>query len=308
MAARLQERNVTIVGTGAMACLFGARLASAARVVLTGSWIEGLKAIRDDGIIVEETGRRLAVPVGAVPWESGPEPADLVLVLVKAWQTDAVAPGLPQLLKPGGVALTLQNGLGNLEKLGPSACQGVTYQGATLLGPGRVKPGGPGITWVAGPRWIADLFRDAGIETEEAGKNQIQSLLWGKLVVNCGINPLTALLRIRNGEMLRRPDAVFLMQCAALECAEVAGAKGVALPFFDPAEKVCEVARQTAANSSSMLQDLVRGAPSECEAINGAVVEWGRRLGVDTPVNETLLRLMRAATAPPADQPAGGES
>jgi 2-dehydropantoate 2-reductase len=130
---------------------------------------------------------------------------------------------------------------------------------------------------------------------EQGARDQIDCLLWGKLVVNCGINALTALLRVSNGDLLHRPDATFLMQCAALECADVAGAKGVALPFLDPAEKVCEVARQTATNSSSMLQDVLRGAPTECEAINGAVVRWGDRLGVSTPVNEVLLRLIRAS-------------
>ncbi|MBZ5494921.1 MAG: ketopantoate reductase family protein [Acidobacteriia bacterium] len=287
--------QLTIVGTGAMACLFGARLAPVAQVVLTGSWIEAVAAIRDSGIVVEEDGKRTTASLTAIPWSAAIEPADLALILVKAWQTEEVALHLERLLKPEGVALTLQNGLGNLEALGPRACLGVTYSGATLLGPGRVQPGGMGSTWIAGPEWIVQLFRRAGMEAERGAPDQIDGLLWGKLVVNCGINALTALLRVPNGELLQRPDAAYLMERAALECADVAGAKGVDLPFADPAEKVREVARLTATNRSSMLQDVLRGAPTECEAIHGAVAGWGKRLGVPTPVNEVLFRLVRAS-------------
>jgi 2-dehydropantoate 2-reductase len=286
--------HVTIAGTGAMACLFGAHLASVARITLTGSWIEGITALSASGIQLEGTRGRTSARVAAVPWGAATEPADLALVLVKAWQTEEVARHLDRLLKPGAVALTLQNGLGNLEALGPRACQGVTYMGATLVGPGHVRPGGTGSTWIAGPEWIVNLFRQAGMEAEQGAAEQVDGLLWGKLVVNCAINALTALLRVRNGELLERPDAISLLKDAARECASVARARGITLPFPDPVEKVLEVARRTASNRSSMLQDVRRGAPTECDAINGAVVHWGNRLGVPTPVNEVLLRLVRA--------------
>ncbi len=297
MSSRESHIHVTIVGTGAMACLFGAQLASVAQITLTGSWVDGIAALRTLGIRVEASQESGSVTVAAVPWGDAIEPADMVLVLVKAWQTEEVARHLQRLLKPGGTALTLQNGLGNLEALGPGATLGVTYQGATLLGPGRVQPGGSGATWIAAPERIVQLFQHAGMPAERGDPEQLDGLLWGKLVVNCAINPLTALLRIRNGELLDRPDTRILMEQAARECAAVASARGITLPFPDPVEKVCEVAHQTAANRSSMLQDVMRGAPTECDAINGAVVRWGEHLGVPTPVNETLYRLVRAAAA-----------
>jgi 2-dehydropantoate 2-reductase len=277
-----------------MACLFGARLSSVARVTLTGTWRDGIEAIRRGGIVVEEPGDRAAARPSAVLWGQSTEPADLVLILVKALQTERVARRLESLLKPEGRALTLQNGLGNLEILGARACLGVTYLGATQIGPGRVRAGGAGPTWIAGPGWIADLFRRAGIQAEQGPAGRVDSMLWGKLAANCGINALTALLRIRNGELLDRPDAANLLRRAADECAAVARASGVTLPFPDAAERACEAARLTAGNFSSMLQDVLRGAPTECEAINGAVVRRGERLGVPTPVNETMLRLLRA--------------
>jgi 2-dehydropantoate 2-reductase len=287
--------NVTIVGTGAMACLFGARLAAVAQVTLTGSWTEGIAALRAGGIRIGNAAGRRLVPVAATPWLDEIEPADLALILVKAWQTEEVARHLSRMLKPEGIALTLQNGLGNLERLGDRACLGVTYLGATLIGPGHVMPGGDGTTWIAAPDGIVGLFREAGIATEQQDKKQIDSLLWGKLAVNCGINPLTALLRIKNGELLDRPDACSLMARAARECAAVADAQGIPMPFPDPAEKAFAVARATAGNQSSMLQDVLRGAPTECDAINGAVVLCGQRLGVPAPVNNVLHGLVRAS-------------
>jgi len=296
--------QLTIAGTGAMACLLGARFSSVARITLTGTWIEGVEAIRRDGIVVEESGNRDVARVSAVPWGESTEPADLVLVLVKAWQTERVARRLQSLLKPAGVTLTLQNGLGNLEALGPRAYMGVTYLGATQLGPGRVRAGGTGPTWISGPGWVADLFRHAGLPAEQGLAGQVNSMLWGKLATNCGINALTALLRVRNGELLERPEATILLRRAADECAAVAQASGVTLPFPDAAKRACEVARLTATNLSSMLQDVLRGARTECEAINGAVVRRGRYLGVPTPVNEVLLHLLRALI-PMSSNPTG---
>ncbi len=299
--------KLTIVGAGAMACVFGARLAPVADVTLTDPWREGIQAVSEKGILLEEPARIIATHVAAVPWGAPVEPADLALILVKSWRTPEIAGRLDRLLKPDGAALTLQNGLGNLETLGPRAHLGVTHQGATLLGPGRVREGGTGPTWIAGPAWVVQLFRRAGIAAESAGLEQVDSLLWGKLVVNCGINALSAVLRVCNGELIGRPDALSLLRQAAEECAAVARAKRVTLPFSDAAGKACEVARQTAVNYSSMLQDVLRGAPTEVDAINGEVVRWSERLGVPTPVNQVLLRMVRALTAAPQESPEGKE-
>jgi 2-dehydropantoate 2-reductase len=290
--------NITIFGTGAMACLFGARLAPVAEVTLVGGWAAGLQAIRERGIRVEPTdGPAETAVVGGAALDQPTPPADLALVLVKTWQTPRVAAELPARLKPDGLALTLQNGLGNLEQLGPSARLGVTTLGATLLGPGRVRPGGQGPTHIAGPAWMVDLLAKAGFEAYTAGEAAVDSLLWGKLAVNCGINALTALLRVPNGELLHRPDALLLMEQAAAECAAVAATRGIALPYADAAPEARAVAARTASNRSSMFQDILRGAPTEIEAINGAVARAAQALNVPAPVNTTLWRLIRAAAA-----------
>jgi 2-dehydropantoate 2-reductase len=294
----MTDLRVNICGTGAMACLFGARLSRIARVTVIGTWPDGLKAIREDGIRLEGAS---ADPfrVTAVRLGEETEPAELVLILAKTWQNPRIAEHLARLLVPGGIALTFQNGLGNREILGPAVLAGTTSAGATLIGPGRVRPGGDGPTYAAAPAWIVSLLRRAGFAAHRCGNGDIDRMLWGKLTASCGINAITALLGICNGELVGLPDAERLMASAAAECAAVAQAKGIVLPFSDPVKHARTVARQTAANCSSMLQDLLRGAPTEVDAINGAVVREGIGAGIAAPVNETLWRLVRAVAARP---------
>ena len=120
------------------------------------------------------------------------------------------------------------------------------------------------------------------------------SIVWSKLIINAAINPLTALLKVANGELLERPAARGLMRALAEEAALVAIAEKVNLPFRDPAAAVEEVARRTAANHSSMWQDIQRGAPTEIDAICGAVVHAGQRHHIPTPINYACWQLVLA--------------
>lgn len=121
-----------------------------------------------------------------------------------------------------------------------------------------------------------------------------QSLVWGKLVINAAINPLTALLQIPNGELLSHPKARRMMGALARETAEVAEAEKVHLPFSDPVSAAEEVARKTAKNLSSMFQDVRRGAPTEIDAICGAIMKRGAKHGIRTPYNKACWTMIRA--------------
>ncbi len=294
--------SLLVVGTGALACLFAARLADAGtQMTMLGTWTEGLKALRQRGVcLVEADGRERAFPVRATADPAGCAGARFALVLVKSWQTERAARQLAQCLAPDGLALTLQNGLGNREKLAqalgaPRVALGVTTTGATLVGPGRVRPGGEGtISLGTHPRLdpLADLLRRAGFAVEIVPG--ADDLLWSKLVINAAINPLTALLGVPNGELLTRPAARTLMAAAAREAATVAAALGLHLAYPDPVAAVEDVARRTAANRSSMLQDVERAAPTEIDAICGAIAQAGEQSGVPTPVNRILWLLIKA--------------
>jgi 2-dehydropantoate 2-reductase len=139
---------------------------------------------------------------------------------------------------------------------------------------------------------VASLFEQAGLETEVV--KDVSSLVWGKLAVNAAINPLTALLRVPNGRLLESEWTRAIMSQAACEVAAVATAQRITLPFADAAEQAEQVARRTATNRSSMLQDVLRRVETEIEAICGAVVRRGETQGVGTPVNRMLYGLVKA--------------
>jgi 2-dehydropantoate 2-reductase len=302
MGVRMAQ-PVLIAGSGAMACLFAARLTAVKTpVAMLGTWPAGMKALRERGVcLVQQDGSEITYPVVAFSEKPVNFSADRAVVLVKSWQTEQVAHQLVNILAPDGIALSLQNGLGNREiladTLGSSrVALGVTTTGATLLGPARVRPGGEGtISLEANPSTgeFVQVFRQAGFNVEVTG--DVEALMWGKLVVNSAINPLTALLRVPNGGLLASPYASTLMATLARETAAVAQALGIDLPYTDPVQAVMEVARKTAANRSSMFQDILRGAPTEIDAICGAIARSGEAVGVPTPVNQAMWLLVKAA-------------
>lgn len=302
---------ILIVGTGALAILFAARLAAVGQpVTLLGGWEAGLDALRREGVrLVDADGHERRYPIHATHDSQACRGTRYALVLRKAWQTAQTAEQLAACLAHDGLALTLQNGLGNAEtlaaRLGPErVAVGTTTTGATLLGPGLARAGGEGvISLQQHPRLLVleALLRRAGFNVRVV--DDAARLLWGKLVINAAINPLTALLRVPNGALLERPDARLLMKALARETAAVARALGVTLLFDDPAAAAEDVARKTAANHSSMVQDMLRGAPTEIDAICGAVVQAAATCGMSAPLNEVLWRLVRAAQIEQPGQP-----
>ncbi|MGW8318284.1 MAG: ketopantoate reductase family protein [Candidatus Promineifilaceae bacterium] len=317
MAKPGQSENLrlAIIGVGAMGSLFGCRLSSLTELVMFGNWPEQLQAIRQDGLLLIDPNRRQSRHhVKVASQTSNRQVFDVALVLVKSWQTERAARQASELLSEDGLAVTLQNGLGNVDILGTyvghgRAALGVTSEGAMMIGPGVVRHAGTGLTHLAATpqtesrlHLLADLFGRAGFVTELT--SDPEGLVWGKLSINAGINPLTALLQVTNGFLAEDETACQLMCLAAEETQAVAQAQGITLPFASAAERALEVARATAANRSSMAQDVVRGMPTEIEAITGQVVQAGQQLGVPVPVNEALLLLVRSLLEDGSWQPA----
>ena len=143
---------------------------------------------------------------------------------------------------------------------------------------------------VLGP--VDEALRSANFNVDLV--EDAQSLVWGKLVINAAINPLTAILRVPNGNLLEIPAAREMMNALAREAARVAQAEHVPLPFSDPVAAAEDVARKTAANHSSMLQDVLRGAPTEIDALCGALVKIGRNHSIESPVNWACWQLIKA--------------
>jgi 2-dehydropantoate 2-reductase len=297
--------HCVVVGAGAMGSLFGCRLASVTQVTLLDPWAEHVAAIQRNGLtIVELDGGETKMAVPATTDPAAVPPADLVVLFVKSHATRYASEQASRFLAPHGLALTLQNGIGNAETMAEvlgadRVVAGVTSHGATLFGPGRVRHAGKGPTYLSTRPEVAD--RVASVETllEQAGfevhiAEDLDTLVWGKLIINVGINALTAILRVPNGQLVEIPATRALMRLAVEEAVAVCRARGIDLPYSDPLARVAEVARATGTNRSSMLQDVSRGAATEIGVINEAIVNEGKRLGVDTPVNEALSLMLRA--------------
>jgi 2-dehydropantoate 2-reductase len=293
-----------VIGCGAMGTLVGGLLASAGREV----WMisrdrRRAAAFERQGIRITGSSRRQARVRATADSRRAPRVA-LALILVKAYDTPYAADVAASLLAADGVAVTLQNGLGNVETLARvlgrrRVVGGVTAHGATLLGVGRVRHAGRGETVIAAPRrsaadaaGVAQWLSESGIPTEVG--DDLSALLWSKLVLNAGINPVAAITRLRNGDLMEAPEAAALVGEATAEAARVAAARGLAMDAEAAVERVGEVCRATAKNVNSMLHDVLRHRRTEVEAINGAIVAEARRTGVAAPVNTFLLRAVRA--------------
>lgn len=299
--------KITIIGSGAMASFFGAKLNPLGKVALVGHWPQQIASLQQSGLLVEEANDRYLVKLHITNNPAGLAKADLVLILVKSHQTPAAARTAVPLVTSQGLVLTLQNGLGNKEALTAvlglnKVAVGITSAGAAMVAPGHVRIAGIGQTFLAFNagqvsrlEQVADLFQQAGFPTTLT--ENPDSLIWGKLAVNAGINPLTAILRKPNGYLTENETACALMKRAANEVTAVAQALGIVPPAANAGEQAFQVAAATAGNRSSMLQDIDRGAPTEIEAICGAVVNYGRQHQIPTPVNLAFYQCLKKIEA-----------
>lgn len=298
--------KVAVLGAGAMGSLYGGLLAEAGNeVVLIDVWKDHIDAINDKGLEIEtaEGNSRVVKNIRGVTDPAAADLADLVLIFVKATMTAQVAPMARSLTGPASTVLTLQNGLGNIEALcaaiEPSrVIAGTSGHGSTMLAPGRIRHAGVGDTVIGeldgscGERIeaVAALLEKAGVSAKIS--ENVIGLIWTKLLVNVGINALTAITGLRNGRLTDFPETEELFTSAVKEAFAVAKAKGIRLEISDPVRYARDVARKTGANRSSMLQDVLAKRQTEIAVINGAVASEGKRLGVPVPVNNILANLV----------------
>jgi len=299
--------KIAIIGAGAMGSLFGAYLSEGGNEVhLVDVWREHVDAINRDGLRIKEEDKERTVFLRALtdPGELGPQ--DLVVLFVKSYHTADAIKKCTNLLGQSIPVLTLQNGFGNAEIIYEIVGQrakviaGTTAHGATVLGPGIIRHAGRGETVIGNygenndklVHDIAGEFNRCLLETRVS--NNITGVIWGKLLVNVGINALTAICGVPNGKLLEIGGTRRLMQLLVSEGERVARARGVQLPYPDAWEKVQAVARATGSNRSSMLQDLERGRETEIDFINMAIVREGRKSGIPTPYNKFVSLLVKA--------------
>jgi len=301
--------KIVVVGPGAMGCLFAAFLSKVEKEV----WIldkdkERAERINKQGIIIEGVSGNWQANVRVTCNLDEIKTADLIIIAVKSYDTHQASLSIKPIVSEETTVLTLQNGLGNIETIGEVLGQervvaGVTNQGAYVIKEGHIRHAGKGETIIGRIdgrmslelRRIRDIFNQAGILTKIS--KDIKGLLWSKLIINVGINALTAITRLNNGRLIEFEGTRRILREAVTEAIRIAKRKRIKLIYDDPLAKVEAVCEATKENISSMLQDVLKNKRTEICSINGVIVRLGQELGIPVPVNSVLLDLVKTIEA-----------
>ena len=297
--------KICIVGPGAIGILFGSLLLkSGNEVTFLDHNSERIKHIKKEGIKLESKDKTHKFSVSITNSPSDLKDADLFLICVKSYDTKKAVNSIKSILNEKASILTLQNGIGNVEVITELVGQervigGVTSQGANVVGFGHVRHAGFGETIIGRAdgrilvhlKDIREIFNKAKIPTRIS--RDIKSLLWSKLIINVGINALTAITRLNNGRLIEFEGTRNILRLAVTEAVKVAKRKRIKLIYDDAIEKTESVCEATAANISSMLQDALKKKRTEIDFINGAIVRQGQGLGISTPTNAMLVHLVK---------------
>jgi 2-dehydropantoate 2-reductase len=300
--------KVALIGTGAMGCIFGAALArSGAELVCLDRSPEVVSALQQHGIRVRGVLGEQTAAVRATTDPAQLGRVDVALVLVDTTATPAAAAAAKACLKADGFALSLQNGIGNLEALvealgAQRVMVGVTYNSGTGEGPARSWHTHLGLTTMGeatgtmSPRLqaMAERYRAQGLAVELTG--QVEAAIWSKFVHNCAINPISALTGLRPAQIMQTPPAQALMEHVIDEILQVVDALGIVLPEPDARSEILQHCRERM-NQPSMLQHLRAGRPTEIGALNAALLARAAALGLAVPYNTAVVLAIRALEA-----------
>jgi 2-dehydropantoate 2-reductase len=298
--------KIAILGAGAMGSLYGGSLSEKNDVYLIDVWKEHVDIINSEGLKIKIKNEDKIYHPKAVMSTNDVGSVDLVMIFVKSVNTAEALSKSNALFGETTMALTLQNGYGNDEDILPYVKKenlliGATASGATVLGPGYVFQAGVGPTNIGvrkdgcldKAQIIVDLFNESGIETYKS--DNVLQAIWTKLMVNVGINAISALLDTRNGFLAESKAAYDIAYKLVKEGVEVAKAEGYVLN----AEEICEKyyiqgAKVVGHNRCSMLQDVDKKRKTEVEKINGAISSIGKKHGIVTPYNDLMVEMINA--------------
>jgi 2-dehydropantoate 2-reductase len=299
------NKRVAVLGAGAMGAIFGSAFARVgAEVVFFDNRSDVIEAITSTGLFLDGVFAATTTKLSATTVVAELGTVDLALVLVDSTATVAVANAAANCLSDHGCALTLQNGIGNWEtlaaRLGRSrVLAGSTYNSGANLGPGRARHTNLGQTIIGEiDGALSERVHELGRLLEAAGlpveiTDNVQGHIWSKFVHNCAINPISAVTRLRPGEIARTNAAAYLMDQLLDEVLTVVEAAGIRLPEVDPRGHIRDHCWERY-NRPSMLQHLESGRGTEIDALNGALVHLARELGVPVPVNEAIVLMVKA--------------
>lgn len=320
--------KIGIIGAGSIGSLFGGYLANLANlkpkfykveVILFGRRAhigainrEGLSISKDSEIIEIKNIKGYTNP--REYQEEDNEKFKYLFLTTKTYDIKEALSEYENLIKDAEWLVILQNGIGNealVKKRVPERkiIRIITSNGALLYSPGKVKHMGYGFTKVGFPfiktrkkstlskeYWqnlnlLKKLLTNSGIETDIS--EDIIRDCWEKVFVNIGINPFGALTRLKNGELLKNKNIKSLMGEAVEEAVKIAKLKNIKLSERSYKALTYDVAKKTAENKNSMLQDILKGKKTEINFMNGRIVKYAEELGVQVPINRTLYYLIK---------------
>jgi len=303
--------KVLVLGAGAVGSYFGGRLALAGHDVTFIGRKAHVEAIRDRGLTIDSkvTGKH-TVSVAASETLLASKPPDLVLLCVKSYDTEATAQSLKEFIAPQTVVLCLQNGIDNHEVAGAVLGHNrvhptVIYVGVRIPEPGVVEHVARGeITLPEELSALAPVFQQAGIPAKTS--DNILGVVWSKLLLNASCNALGMICAISFGDMVKNAEMREVISGAVDEVVRVAGAKGIRIPGENYAAQVIKTCESLGPGLSSMLQDHRAGKRLEIEALNGIVVNLGKRFNIQTPYNATFYAIAKAFADKSAGSPNAG--
>ena len=299
--------KIAIVGTGAMGSVYAALFASAGHEVWAiDRWREHVDAMRARGLTVEGASGERTVRLNATTEPRDAGPCDLVVLATKAMHVAQAAASISPLLKPETPVLSIQNGLGGPETaastLGKERVMvGVVGGfGASMRGPAHAHHNGMELVRLGefgGPitprlKAVEEIWRSAGFRVKLF--DDIDQLVWEKLLCNCAYSGPCAIADATIGELMADPDLSRISAACAAEGFAVAKRKGVRLGFDDPVAYVRDFGAKIPNARPSVLLDLMSKRKTEIDVINGAIPRVGREVGVAAPVNETVTGLVHA--------------
>jgi 2-dehydropantoate 2-reductase len=302
--------KIGIVGSGAMGSVYGALLAAAGNELwLFDQWRDHVDAMRAHGLRCTGASGERTVPVNATTEAALAGPCELVVVATKVMQIEDAVRAAAPMMGPETLVLTIQNGLGNVERiqrvLGPeNLLFGIAGGfGAEMKAPGHVHHNGMEAINLAELQGgiterlerVAEVWREAGFKV--ATFDDLWPVVWSKLIANVAFSAVCAVTGMRVGQV-RANAAAWDIACACIaEAAAVAEAKGVTLAYDDPVRWVSDFAGKIPDARPSMYQDLLAGRRSEIDSIQGGVVAEGKKLGVSTPTCALMVQLVKALEA-----------
>jgi 2-dehydropantoate 2-reductase len=295
--------RIAVVGAGAVGGYFGGIFARAGAPTIFIGRKHFVDAVNSKDLVLDKSEGQERIAAEVTTDMSVVRDCSLILFCVKSNDTSATAAQMAPFVRPDATVVCLQNGVDNADSVRAAtntvALPAVVYIAVSVPEPGRVKHLARGDLVIGPPSEktieLANVFDRAGISCRIS--DNIDGELWVKLLCNCALNAISALGRVRYGEITRSEDAIKLMENVVDEVLDVARAAGITLPGVRDRESgmaaAMEIATQMADALSSTAQDLNRGRLTEIDALNGYIVRRGAELGVSVPVNHALFTLVK---------------